>query len=258
MAFCEPAEVVSVTVVSPSFRRVRLRALGGWTWFVTGAGDERIDLLFPFPGQSHADVSYFNDERNGIHREDPAPPWRHYTVRAVHDGGREIDVDFVMHGTGVASDWAQQARAGDTVGVFRGSSVPRAYYAPPADAQWQLLIADATGMPGLARIVEELPDGVPVTAIVAAPTAEDRDYLPHTPQVTWIWVDDGDDAGNALASAVETIALPDGGGYAWAACESAAARDIRTRLRTVHGMARSAHRAVGYWTAGNAGHQEDE
>ena len=257
MAFCEPAEVVSTTRLTPSMIRVRLRAVGDWNWHVDGNGDERIDLAFPRPGETRADVAFFNDREYGSARADAEPPWRHYTVRAVHDGGREIDIDFVVHDGGLASGWAETATPGHVVGVFHGGS-SRAYYSPPAEAEWQLLVADATGLPGLARIVEELPEGARAHAVVEVPTDADRQRIETRGTVSWTWIVGPGGLESALPAAVEAMELPEGPGYAWVACEAAAARRLRRHVREVRGLARDRHRAVGYWTAGTVGHVEQD
>lgn len=260
MAFCEAAAVVAIARLTPSFVRVRFRTLGGWTWFSRGTGDERIDILFPFPGEAHADISHPNDERRGVVRIDPPPPWRHYTVRDVHAGGREFDVDFVLHDSGIASDWARSASPGCRVGVFRGSPVSRSYHDAPTDAAWQLLVADATGLPGLARILEEIPQGTSVRAVVEVPTPSDRAYSRHLRTVDntvdWMWVGGRDDRHASLVAAVADLSRPDGPGYAWAACEASTARRIREVMRTRLHIPRSRHRAIGYWTAGAQGHTD--
>lgn len=258
MAFCEAAEVVSVTRLTPSMIRVRLRAKGEWRWFTGGRGDERIDLAFPHPGETVADVSYFNDQYAGIARQDQSPPWRHYTARAVHDGGAEFDVDFVVHDGGVASAWAKAAAPGHVLGVFRGAAESRAYHVPPADSEWQLLVADATGLPGLARIVEELPEGARVQAIIEVSSDADRQHVETRGQVTWTWLVGAGGAQSALPEAVQRIRIPEGPGYAWVACEAAASRQIRSILRRVHAQPRARHRAVGYWTTGVSGHVEQD
>jgi len=254
MAFCEPAEVIRVTRVTPSMIRVRLRAIGSWSWFADGRGDERVDLAFPSPGETCANVSFFNDEHAGRPTYVPEPPWRHYTIRSVHDRGRKFEVDFVAHEGGIASKWAESARPGHMLGVFRGSKVSRPHHVPPLDTRWQLLVADATGFPGLGRIVEELPDGAVVHAIVEIPTAEDRQHIETRARVDWTWLVGPGGLDSQLPAAVERIDLPDGPGYVWVACEAAAARRIRSHLRKVRHQPRERHRAIGFWTAGRVGH----
>lgn len=257
MAFCEPAEVVDTTRLTPSMMRVRLRAVGAWRWHTDGVGDERVDLAFPRVGESDADVAFFNDRDYGHEGMGDEPPWRHYTVRAVHDGGREFDIDFVLHDGGLASGWAEEAGPGQIIGVFQGGT-SRSYYTAPADAAWQLLVADATGLPGLARIVEELPEGAAAHAVVEVPTAADRQEIESRGIVSWTWVVGPGGLESGLPAAVERMMLPQGPGYAWIACEAATARTLRKHVRAVRGLPRGRHRAVGYWTAGTAGHVEQD
>lgn len=258
MAFCEEAEVVRVTQLTPSMIRVRFRTRGGWRWFDNGRGDERIDLAFPLPGETIADVSYFNDQHAGVDRWDQSPPWRHYTARKVHNGGAEFDIDFVVHDGGVASAWAKSAEPGHVLGVFRGAEKSRAYHLPPEDSEWQLLVADATGLPGLARIVEELPAGARVQAVVEVPSDNDRQRIETRGHVTWTWLVGAGGLQSLLPETVEQISLPEGPGYVWVACEAQVSRRVRGILRRVHEHPRARHRVVGYWAAGVSGHIEQQ
>ena len=153
MSFCEPARIVTVTSLTPHMRRISIEAEGDWHWPTGGQGDERIDIAFPKPGETEADYDYFNNPDYGKADLGTEPPWRHYTVRKVHDGGRRLDIDFVVHPGGIAADWALRAEPGHLLGVFWSDS-SRSHYQAPAGPRWQLLVADATGLPGLGRIVE--------------------------------------------------------------------------------------------------------
>lgn len=255
MSFCYPARVASATHLTPRMVRVHLEAVGDWTWPTHGHGDERIDLAFPFPGETVADVEFFNQRDYGTLSPEALagaePPWRHYTVRKVLDGGRTIVVDLAVHPGGLASDWAVSAQPGHVLGVFNGGE-PRGYHEAPDDSAWQLLVADPTGLPGLGRIVEELAPGTVAHAVVEVPSADDRQELETAGDVTWTWLvtPDGERTGQALTDAVRALEVPEGPGYAWVACESAASRDVRRHLRAVWGMPRDRHQVVGYWTAG--------
>ncbi|MGG7509995.1 siderophore-interacting protein [Plantibacter sp. YIM 135249] len=278
MAFCEPARVVSARRLTPNMVRVQLEAVGDWRWFDDGRGDERIDLAFPFPGESVARIEYFNRPEYGRaddhdehehndhshdhgddHEPDPedSPPWRHYTVRSVADAGRSFTIDFVVHEGGLAAEWAMRAEPGHVLGVFV-SGDSSSYYDAPSDAEWQLLVADATGLPGLGRIIEELPSGARVHAIVEVSTAADEQTFETVGdvQITWLHGSGLGLAPSALLSAVEALELPETPGYAWVACEAAVSRSIRRHLRTVRGLPRNRHHAIGYWTAGHTGHFE--
>lgn len=120
MSFCYPARVASATHLTPHMVRVHLEAVGDWVWPTHGHGDERVDLAFPFPGEDVADVDFFNQRDYGTLGPEALagtePPWRHYTVRAVRDGGRTLVVDLAVHDGGTASDWAVRAEPGHVPG----------------------------------------------------------------------------------------------------------------------------------------------
>lgn len=258
MSFCHEVLVTAVTRITPHMIRVQVAPIGDWRWTTEGHGDERVDIAFPLPGETVADVAFFNQEGYGSGGVDlgAEPPWRHYTVRKVHDGGTRIDFDFVVHEGGLASGWAERAEPGHILGVFDPGHA-RSYYEPERPYDTQLLVADATGLPGLGRIIEELPAGVRAVAVIEVPTPEDRQEFTTAADVeyTWLYGSGLGLAPSALLPAVEALVLPtEGTLYAWVACESATSRALRRHLRTVRGLARADHHVVGYWRAGAEGH----
>lgn len=259
MQFCEPARVIDARYLTPHMIRIRLEILGDWRWPTHGIGDDKVDLAFPRAGETVADVEYFNRDDYGSGAATDEPPWRHYTVRRVCDGGSVIEIDFVVHPGGLASEWAARAEPGHVIGVF-ATEVPRAYYAPPADLRRLLLVADATGLPGLGRIIEGLPPGSRAHAIIEVPTEADLQLFETDAEVTFDWLI-GTGLGrsrSALPAAVEAWSAPAVLDYAWVACEAAASRRIRRHLRSGLGIDRRSHIAVGYWTDGHTGHFEQD
>lgn len=151
-----------------------------------------------------------------------------------------------------------RAEPGHLLGVFWSDS-SRSHYQAPAGPRWQLLVADATGLPGLGRIVEELREGDVAQAIIEVETEEDRQEFVTRGDVTYTWlVGSGlGKAPSALFEAVERVEFPESESadvYAWVACESATSRRIRKHLREVRGIARDKHNVVGYWREGADGH----
>ena len=258
MSNCHPARVTAAARLSPSMLRVTLRAEGGWRLATEGRGDERIDLAFPRAGRAEAELAFFNQAAYGSEQLDYSeePPWRHYTVRAVRDGGAELDIDFVLHEGGHASAWAERAEPGHLLGVFGGDQPSRAHFREAAGADWLLLVADATGLPGLGRIAEELAPGQRAHAIVEVPEPADRQEFATAGELTIDWLV-GSGLGLApsgLAAAVARLEFPAGTPYAWVACEAATSREIRRHLRRERGLARDTHSVIGYWSAGERGH----
>lgn len=256
---CSPARVLSARRLSPNLIRIRFEAVGGWLWHTDGVGDERIDIALPAPGETTAALHVFNSPEYGRGWTGEEPPWRHYTVRAVHDGGLRFDIDFVVHPGGVASAWAERAEPGHLIGVFdedRSSS----YYAPPGDARAMLLVADATGLPGLGRIVEGLPAEIVASAIIEVADPGDVQGLSSDARLSVDWVVGSGNgiAPSALPERVARFLDPGEPWYAWIACEAAASRAIRRDLRTRLGLPRDRHHAIGYWTQDLAGDRPAE
>lgn len=247
---CAPARVIRTEVLSPNMMRIEFEAVGDWRWHMGGIGDERVDIAIPLPGKDIAELDTFNAPEYGRGWEGEEPPWRHYTMRAVRDEGLRFDIDFVLHDGGIASGWAERAVPGHVIGVFNGGREPSSYYGPPADAAFQLLIADATGLPGLGRILEQLPASAKARVIVEVPTEADVLDLPTAADVamTWLIGSGNGYAPSGLAEAAAQFTAPTEPWYAWVACEAATSRAIRKDLRARLGLARDRHHAIGYWT----------
>jgi len=111
------AEVARVQRLSPSFLRVTFTGPSFGDLAPNGF-DQRIKVLLPTAAGGLRDCPHGDDwyaEWRAL-PEDRRNPMRTYTVRAARPEQREIDVDFVLHGsTGPASAWAETAAAGDEV-----------------------------------------------------------------------------------------------------------------------------------------------
>ena len=112
----------------------------------SGAGDERLLVVFP-PAGSFVPPAPVRLADGTLDYPDRAtcPPMRSYTVRGWDPAAAEMTLDFVLHPGGVAAPWAIRAQPGDVVYVTEATG----WYAPPAGARWQVLLADLTGLPAL-------------------------------------------------------------------------------------------------------------
>ncbi|MDI3331545.1 MAG: siderophore-interacting protein [Micrococcus sp.] len=175
-------------------------------FFGTGGLDQRIKLMIPRADGTMPDVGLFEEpappmmewyQRWRSLPEDERNPMRTYTVRAVRPAEREIDVDFVLHGTeGPASAWASAARVGDELVVIgpdersetggRGRSGGIEWN--PGEATTLLLAGDETAAPAICSILETLDERYSGHVYVEVPTA--RDVLPvatrASVQVHWL------------------------------------------------------------------------
>ena len=173
------------------------------------------------------------------------PALRNYTVRRLDRANRTMDIDFVLHGdgdhSGPGSTWAATAKPGDKIGVLSDG----ADYAPPADAEWQLIIGDEAALPAVAAILEELRS----PAVVLLEVADAADELPLSAEVTWVHRGDAT-RGDAVLAELRSRELPSGVPYAWVAGESALATGVRRHLVNDRGFAKDRIYFCGYWRAG--------
>ncbi len=228
------ADVRSVTRLTPNMIRI---VFGGGelnAFATSGFPDERLAVAFPEPGRAG--------------RPTDATEQRSYTVRAWDDTTAELTIDFVRHRGGVAAQWALRAQPGDT--VFLTDAL--GWYEPPADHDWQLLVADLTGLPALGRIVENLPAGTRAHVVVETIDAEDLQRFSSQADVSYEWLF-GSGHGlraSVLADAVRQFAFPPGRGYVWFAAEAAESRLVRRYLRRELGWSIDQFEVLGYWRIG--------
>lgn len=237
------AEVIGTRRLTPGMLRVTLGGDGLRAFTSTGVGDEYVHVLFPRPGEDEPALPADGESWLG---EDDAAPGRHYTVRDHRAAVGEIDLDVVVHEGGVACAWALAAGPGDVVGV----SAPRGLYDPPAGTTVRFLLADETGLPAVARLIEQAPPGIRTRAVVEVADRSHQLTIDHggDTELTWVRAGNGRSP-SRLPELVRTLELPDdGSGYVWVAGETKALREVRKHLRRERGLPAMAYRVVGYWT----------
>lgn len=217
--------VLEVETISPHFVRVRF------------GGAELAE--FASPGfDDHVKFIIGGEERIA----------RNYTPRAYDNAARTVDIEFALHGTGAASDWAAQAAVGQEV-IIAG---PRGAFVVPVDYDWHLLVGDETALPAIARRLEELPAGVRALVVVQLEDGADRRALPSAAEASVQWLAAGDD----LNATVRALELPAGEGYAWCAGEATAMAALRKVLVEEKGLDKQQVRAAAYWKRGEQAHHE--
>nr|WP_202875556.1 siderophore-interacting protein [Kribbella speibonae] len=119
------------------------------------------------------------------------PVLRNYTVRRLDPEAAELDLDFVLHGSGEhagpGSSWAENAQVGDKIGVLSDG----ADYQPPPDTTWQLLIADESALPAVAAILDQAPTGQHIIALLEVTDETDELPLSTSPDITVRWIHRG-------------------------------------------------------------------
>jgi NADPH-dependent ferric siderophore reductase len=232
-------EVLRVVDLTPRMRRI---TLGGpeLAGFVSLGTDDHVKLLFPQNAEQAAALETLvlgAGKDNG-----PLPEMRDYTPRRYDLNTLELDIDFVLHGDGPASTWAEQAKPGQ----FLHIGGPRGSMIVPDMFDSYLLIGDETALPAIARRLESLAANRRALVIVEVENGKEQQVLESAAEVNVIWVlrEGGKDN---LLTTVRQIQVPGGSLYAWVATESKVSRRIRRVLLDEHGLDDQFVKAVGYW-----------
>jgi NADPH-dependent ferric siderophore reductase len=213
----------------------------------TGIGDEYIRLFFPDATTGELVLPETDERGFWVWPEGKKPAHCEcYTIRNARPG--EIDLDFVVHEGGIASEWAQGANPGDRI-VIRE---PHGIYEAPPDANWFVFVADATGLPALGRLLEGLPAGSEARAIIEVPDAGHEQQLTSPAELQLVWLHgSGNGLGpSRLEEVLRSIAVPEGRiPYVWVVGEARSTRAIRKYLRHELGWSPTSYSVTGYWTA---------
>ncbi|GGL29918.1 siderophore-interacting protein [Pseudomonas brenneri] len=231
-------EVLRVVDITPRMRRITLggEQLAG---FASLGSDDHIKLLF---AQNAAEQAALESPTFSVKGEGPQPAMRDYTPRRIDLGSGELDIDFVLHGDGPASTWAEQAKPGQHLHI----AGPRGSMIVPDIFDSYLLVGDETALPAIARRLEELPAGCKVLAVIEIADEHEQQALDSAADVEVIWVVRGRDD---LLGAVRELQVPQGSLYAWVATETKLSRQVRRVLLDEHTLNDEFVKAVGYWRA---------
>lgn len=172
-------------------------------------------------------------------------PARDYTPRDYDPDAGTLAIDFVIHGDGPASNWAEQARPGDAF-AFGG---PRGSFVAADDFDHYVLAGDETALPAIGRWLEEMPAGRRATVLIEIPGDADRQEITTRADtsITWLPRNGADPAASRLLEEAMAGLAPEGDTFWWIACESARARRMRMSLTDERGVPKEWIRATGYW-----------
>ena len=252
----------------PRFRRVSVRRVERSSLRlvrVTFAGPElegltseqpaaSVRLLLPSPGAPELVMPSWNGNEFLL-PDGQRPTIRTFTPRRVDPEALEIDVEIVVHGSGVASRWAETAApeaAAAISGPGRGYTIDR-------EAPGFLLAGDETAIPAISQLLESLPADRPVHVQIEIAHPHARLTFPHHPRaaVEWHELPTGAASGDALLDAVGDAKIAPGT-RVWAAGEAAAVQRIRRHLFQDRGLPRSEATVRGYWKHGRSGDAADD
>lgn len=163
---------------------------------------------------------------------------RDYTPRRFDVSQQEVVLEFALHDGGDASDWACHAQLGDEV-VIAG---PKGSMIIPPDFDWHLFVADASGIPAVARRLEELPEHTKVIVFAKTSLSKERRRLNSAASMLIRWVEADQD----VIELVEAMVLPEGEGFAWVAGEHAFVFQVKEALLN-QGHPEADMKVAAYW-----------
>jgi len=241
-------ETARVEILSPVMRRITLAgpSLAGFSIPLPAS---YIKLIFPEPGQT---------EPVAPTPDGPRSPWmRTYTPRRFDAQANALEVDFVLHGEGPASTWAEHARPGQALYLMG----PGPGYKLDTTASGHWLIGDDSALPAFETILETLPAATPVKLLVEVVDGREERALPGATLADIHWLPRGTDknnAGEALLIALRGMAAPPFGTRIYIACEAMAMRRIRQWLIDELAVPRSQIVGRGYWKLGAVNHPDHD
>ena len=189
--------------------------------------------------------------------EAPRPPSRTYTPRRYHADSQRLEVEFVLHGPGMASDWVQIAKAGDRMLV----GGPGGGHQVPTDVRNVVLIADDTAAPAAGMMLESLPAGCSMSVLCEIENAAEERPLSPNVDCKPIWLHRGPTKatpGTLLEAAVAALPAQPPDTFWWVACEAGAMRRIRDALAQTRGVARANLVTRGYWKLGDQNYPDHD
>lgn len=240
--------VKAVEQVTPRVRRI-----------VFG-GDTLADFTVPNPG-AHIKLIFGTKPNEPI--DDPRKlrsQMRTYTPRHFNPGTKELTVEFVLHGEGLASTWAAQAKVGDNLTV----AGPGGGMDIPATLKNIVMLVDESAIPAAGMVLEALPAGCNPIVICEVEDNREQRSLSSSLKVNSTWLfRQGQTASpgalleNYLPNVVAEVKDLDDV-FWWVACESNAMGRMRSQLLKQHGVHKKQLVSRGYWKAGASNHPDHD
>lgn len=246
-----PFTVVRKEYITPHYLRIFLTGE-----MVLDIADTTVGInnkiVIPAPGTEPFTMPKINPVSKSWEYPDTdlKPIIRTYTHRGIDLEKNEIWIDFIAHGDdGPASGWAENAQPGDSLGVMmkRGK---RELYAP---ADNYVLVGDATAIPVIGAILEDLPSSAKGIAILEVYDKNEEQLLKTKADIKFIWTHNSHPQnGSKIACILKQQHLPKTLRFAYVAAEFSTIKEIRNYLRKDQGWQREEFYAYSYWKSGVA------
>ena len=223
--------------------------------FAEAAPTAHLKVFLPADGQDEPSLPEDTPDGAVLADEGPRPTIRTYTPRRYDPATKTLEIQFLLHGEGPASAWAQRAKPGDKLAVAGPGG--RFSLEPVADHWW--LAADESAIPAVGTLLDALPETTTVDVHIEVEGPDDEIELagPAKTTVTWHHRRGRDAFGAELSEAAKTAEIPEGARI-WVACEAGAMRDIRRYFNRECGIPLAQLVTRGYWRAGEQNHPDHD
>ena len=233
--------------LSPNLRRIVFHSaeLADYPFQCNGA---HIKLLFPLEGQEKPQLPEFTEKGAVWADRENRPIGRTYTLRAYDAVANTISVDFVMHGDdGVASLFAQNVQAGQTIGVSAPAGPSPMLKPAPA----YLFAGDLTALPAIHSMIEDMPADASGQVFLWLPEQADLPVdlsLPKNVQLSTFFGDM--EQIHRLVQAVAVRPTPSAEDFLWFAGEASMVASLRQLALVTWNMPKKQCYLVPYWHHG--------
>ncbi|MET3037051.1 siderophore-interacting protein [Chryseobacterium sp. NRRL B-14859] len=244
------AEVTRKEYITDHFIRVYLYSPEVQLFKGTTVGDNN-KIAVPPAGLNEIHFPTLDENHQWVYPpKELAPAIRTYTHRGIDLEKNELIIDFVDHGDGgPASKWVREAEAGSKLGVMMRLDGKELY----PEANWYLLVGDATAIPVISAILETLPATAKGVCIIEVHGKEDKQQLKTQGDIEFKWLYNSQpQISSEIADIVRNIEIPETAKFGYIACEFSSVKEIRTYLRKEKNWTSQELYAYSYWKAGSA------
>lgn len=214
-----------------------------------------VKLFFPADGETSAPEPEVVDGRVVFPAAAVQPVVRTYTPRRFDAGARTLEVQFLLHGEGPGSRWAERAEVGHRL-VLIG---PGGRFTLEPDVRHWWIAGDESALPAIGTLIEALPPTT--TAEVHAEVANDdaRLELAGSPRARVVWHRRRarDAFGAELLDAARAVPDAPETRY-WVSCEASAMRTIRRHLLDERKLPSASVITRAYWRLGETNYPDHD
>jgi NADPH-dependent ferric siderophore reductase len=249
-----PVEVVSVSTLKPRLVSVRLGG-PGLEVFQDAAPTSHIKAYLPRLDQAELLLPEIGPDGAVLPADASASVVRTYTPRSFDRATGELEVQFVLHGDGPASEWAAPAKPGDGLAI-RGPG-GRFSFDPSPTCWW--VAGDESAIPAIGTLLDAMPTTANAEVHIEVDGADDEiDFESKASlKVFWHHRQPAYEPGAELNHAV-TAADMGTDTRAWVACEATAVRLIRRHLLEDRRLPADSIVTRGYWRLGSVNHPDHD